>query len=81
MKALHIATSLRIVAKHKHMPGIPIDQAREIIQDVAKRKTLTRDDERLIDDLEGRTGVSIAELARLTKEWVPEGRSCGGIPD
>jgi hypothetical protein len=32
VEALHITASLRIVAKHKHMPGIPIGQAREIIQ-------------------------------------------------
>jgi hypothetical protein len=31
VKFLHIATSLRIVAKHRHMPGIPVGQAREII--------------------------------------------------
>jgi hypothetical protein len=36
-------------------------------------KTRTRDDERLIEDLEKRTGISIADLAKLTKEWQPKG--------
>jgi hypothetical protein len=73
VKPLHITASLRIVAKHKHMPGIPIDLAHDIIQTLAKAKTRTRDDERLIEDLEARTSLSIAELAKLTKEWPLEG--------
>jgi hypothetical protein len=71
VKALHIATSLRIVAKHKHMPGIPLEQARDIIQGLAVAKTRTHDDERLVEDLERVTGLPIAELAKLTKEWSP----------
>jgi hypothetical protein len=72
---LHITTSLRIVAKRRQMPGIPMVQARDLIEDLATRMTLTRDDTRLIEDLEGRTGVLIAELAKLTKEWPPKGRA------
>jgi hypothetical protein len=34
-------------------------------------KTRAQDDERLIEDLERRTGMPIVELAKLTKEWLP----------
>jgi hypothetical protein len=74
MKPLHIAASLKIVAKHKHMPGIPLEQARDVIRGlVMPGGRVTQDDERLVEDLERVTGMPIAELARLTVEWVPKG--------
>jgi hypothetical protein len=57
-------------AKHKHSRRIPLADARDIIQRLADTKTLTQDDERLVTELEERTGVSLAEL---TKAWGSRG--------
>ena len=73
MGRLHIATSLRIVAKHKHMPGITIVQARDIVQRLAAAEAYPRDESRLVMELQQRTGLSIADLAKLTKQWPLEG--------
>jgi hypothetical protein len=73
VKALHIATSLRIVAKDKHMPKIPLDQARDIIQRLAATKNWGARGSATVDDLEARTGVPISELAKLTTEWLTKG--------
>ena len=66
---LHLVTCLSIVSKHAHIPKISIAVARDDIQRLAARRTLTNEDRQLIDELEKRTGVSIAELAKLTKSW------------
>ena len=63
MKPLHIAASPKIVAKHKHAPGVPIEVARDIIRGlVMPGGRVTQDDERLVADLERVTGIPIAEL-------------------
>jgi hypothetical protein len=72
-KPLHMAPSLKVVAKHKHTPGISIDLARDIIQDLAKRKTLTRG-RRAPDRGSRRAHRRIDHRAgELTKEWPPKG--------
>jgi hypothetical protein len=70
---LHIATSLKIVAKHKHVPDLAVEQAGEIIRRLAAAQAHTRDEGRLVMELQQRTGLSIAALAKLTKEWLPGG--------
>jgi len=47
--------------------------AREAIQRAAAATTRTREEQLLIEDLERITGVAIAELAELTKKWLPKG--------
>ena len=59
---------MRIIAKHQHIPKISIAVARDVIQRLTVR-TLAHEDQQLIDELEKRNGVSIAELAKLTKSW------------
>jgi hypothetical protein len=54
-----------------------LDQARNIIRDLAEGGALTRDDEHLVEDLEHVPGVSIAELTKLTAQ-VRWARSTGG---
>ena len=66
--SLHLVTGLSIVSKHTHIPKISIEVARDAIQGL-KTRTLTQEDRQLIDELERRTGVSIAELAKLTNSW------------
>jgi hypothetical protein len=68
-----MAASLKIVAKHKHMPGLAIEQAGEIIQRLAAAQAHTRDEGRLVLELQQRTGLSIAALAKLTRDWLPGG--------
>jgi hypothetical protein len=62
MKPLHLVTCLRVVSKHTHIPKISIEVARDAIRGLTAR-SLTHEDRQLIDELEKRTGVSIAELA------------------
>jgi hypothetical protein len=71
-KLLHIAESLRIVGKHRRIPGITIRKTREIIQGLAAPGAArTRDDQRLVAELEERTRLRLAELASLAGEWLP----------
>jgi len=70
-KPLHIAASLRVIARHKHVPGISLQAAREIIQGAAAAPSLSREEQSMVDDLERTTGVPLAELAELTKRWLP----------
>jgi hypothetical protein len=71
VKSLHIAKSLKIVAKHRHVPGISIYNARSLIRDLAAAKHRTIEDQRLVEDLERATGVPIDELAKLSAQWLP----------
>lgn len=71
VKRLHITASLRIVAEHRDTPGISIYNARSLIRELANAKHRTLDDQRLVEDLERATRVSIAELARLSAQWMP----------
>jgi hypothetical protein len=73
VRRLQIATSLHVLAEHGRTPGVLIEQAADLIKQLAAATTRTRDDERLIADLEKRTGVPIIELAALTKGWMPRG--------
>jgi hypothetical protein len=68
MKPLHLVTCLRVVSKHTHIPKISIAVARDAIQRLTTG-TLTHEDQQLIEELEKRTGVTIAELAKLTDKW------------
>jgi len=67
-KPLQLVTCLSIVSKHTHIPKISIEVARDAVQGLTAR-TLTHEDRQLIDELEKRTGMSIAELAKLTNRW------------
>jgi len=71
VKRLHITASLRIVANHRNTPHISIYNARSLIRDLANAKHRTLDDQRLVEDLERATGTPIAELAKLTAQWLP----------
>jgi len=66
---LHLTASLRIVAKHKHMPKLTVVQARDAIEHLATAAQLTREEQRLAQDLEAATKIPVAELARITKQW------------
>jgi hypothetical protein len=70
VKALHIAKSVKVVAKHRHVPGISIYNARSLIRELANSKHRTLEDQRLVEDLERATGMSIAELATLSAQWL-----------
>ncbi len=70
--ALHIATSLRIIRKHRNAPGIDVAGAREAIKRTAlyaDTDAETKADVRMREDLERRTGMSIAELAAIAEHW------------
>src|SRR5689334_23053784 len=69
MKPLHIAASLRIVSKHLHVRKVSIMAARDAIQRAAKAPVYGP----MVDELEQATGMPIAELAELTKKWLPKG--------
>jgi hypothetical protein len=71
VKPLYITTSLHFVARHKHMPKIPLDQGRAIIRDLARAKHRTLRERRLVVNLEHATGMPITDLAALTAQWVP----------
>jgi hypothetical protein len=75
VKQLHIAKSLKIVGKHRHQPDISIYNARTLIRELARAKHRTLEDERLVEDLERATGVTIGELASLSAQWLPPEKS------
>ena len=64
-KPLHIATSLKIVAKHMHVAKPSIMVVRDRIQRLAGSR-VTREDQLLAEELEEATGMPIADLAKLT---------------
>ena len=68
MKPLHIAASLRIVSKHLHVRKVAIAAARDAIQRAAKMPELHQ---AMVAELEQVTGMRVAELAELTKKWLP----------
>lgn len=70
MRPLHIATP-RVVSKHMHVRKISIMAARDAIQRAARLQT--ESERPMVADLEEVTGLSIAELAGLTKKWLPRG--------
>jgi hypothetical protein len=70
VKPLHIAASLRVVSKHTHVRKISIMAARDAIQRAAKVPVMHGP---MIAELEEVTGMPIAELAELTKKWLPKG--------
>ena len=72
-RRLHIADSLRIIAKHTRISSLSITQARVIIQELAAAQAHTRNEGRLIQELQERTGLSIADLATLSREWLQTG--------
>ena len=71
---LHIASSLKIVAKHCNIAGISVSTARDEIKRLATNAANddTVEDVRLREHLERSTRLSIKELARLTDRW-PKG--------
>ena len=68
---LHIAISIKIVAKHRNIAGISVAAARDEIQRLATNTANndTADDVLLREHLERSTGLSIKSLARLTDLW------------
>jgi hypothetical protein len=69
----HVAETLRVIAKHTHVSNISIAQARNIIQDLADAQAHTCIEGRLILELQTRTGLSIADLAKTSREWLQTG--------
>ena len=69
---LHIATSLRIVRKHKNATSIDIADARKAIKRpalAAHQGSETRADQAMREELKRRTRISIAELAAIAEHW------------
>jgi hypothetical protein len=66
---LHIAARLRVVSKHTHVRKISVDAVRQAIQRAAK--ATTEHERPMVAELEQVTGLSIAELAKLTEKWLP----------
>jgi len=71
---LHIALSIKIVAKHRNMTGISVSTARDEIKRLAASAANddTVEDVRLREHLERSSGLSIKALAALTDRW-PKG--------
>jgi len=71
---LHIALSIKIVAKHRNIAGISVSTARDEIKRLAASAANddTVEDVRLREHLERSSGLSIKELATLTDRW-PKG--------
>jgi hypothetical protein len=69
-RPLHIATSVLIIAKHRHT-AVSVSDARDAIQRLAAATWPTTEDKRVIEDLAGATGLPLSELAEVTKEWLP----------
>jgi hypothetical protein len=70
--ALHIAACLRVVAKHKNMPSISVDGARDVIKRLAlygDTDAELKSDVLLREHLHRATGMPLAELAALTDLW------------
>ena len=70
-RPLHIAASLRVVAKHLHMPKLSIATARAAVERAAK--PTTNEERAMVEELERVTGLSIAELVERSKAWLPKG--------
>jgi hypothetical protein len=69
---LHVATSLRIVRKHRSAKSIDLGGARDAIKRVAlaaAHGSETKADQAMREELERCTGVSIAKLAGITEQW------------
>ena len=77
-KPLHVATSLKIVAKQMHVAKPSIMVVRDRIQRLAGAR-VTREDQLLAEELEEATGMPIAELAKLTERWLSEGLSSRSV--
>jgi hypothetical protein len=68
---LHIASSIKIVAKHRNTQSISVSTARDEIKRLATNAANedTVEDVQLREHLERSTGLSIKALARLTDRW------------
>ena len=69
---LHIAASQRIVGSHNNQTRMPLETVRFVIERLVDRAGTPgepKDDAHLREHLERATGLSIAELAELTKRW------------
>ena len=69
---LHIATSLRIVRKHLNAKSIEVAGARDVIKRAAlaaAHNTETKTERAMREELERRTGISIAQLAGIAEQW------------
>jgi hypothetical protein len=69
---LHIAVSQRIVGLHNNNRRMTLDAVRFEIERLAGdagRRMESKDRARLREHLESATGVTIGELAELTKRW------------
>src|SRR3974390_2860418 len=63
-KPLHIATSVSIIAGHRHS-AVSVVDAREAIQHLATTRWPTRSERQLIEDLVRATGLALNALAEL----------------
>jgi hypothetical protein len=73
--ALHIAACLKIFAKHRKVPSVTVDEARDAIKRIAHYGDTdpgAKADALLREHLQRSTGMSIDELASLTDLW-PKG--------
>jgi hypothetical protein len=73
MRTLHITTSQRIVGKHRNMRRISVEATRDCIERLALyagTDAETREDARLREELEKRTGCSIVKLLAIAADWV-----------
>ncbi|MDQ6879349.1 MAG: hypothetical protein M3082_16975 [Candidatus Dormibacteraeota bacterium] len=68
---LHIATSIKIVAKHRNAPNTTLSTTRDEIKHLATNAANddTAEDIQLREQLERSTGLSIKDLAKLTEHW------------
>ena len=69
---LHIELSQLIVCKHHHQPRIPLDRVKRILERAAKdagKRVESKDNALMREHLERATGLSIAQLAELSKRW------------
>ncbi len=65
---LHITTTQRVIAKHRNSRHIGVEAARDELQRLALC-TRTEVDERLVEELERRTGCSVGELLVKAIYW------------
>jgi hypothetical protein len=73
MSTLHITTSQRVIGKHRNMRRtITVAGARDCIERLALYQGThaeTREDRLLREELERRTGCTLAQLLTIAKDW------------
>lgn len=69
---LHLAASARVLASYLCVQSLSFEEARTWIRRLAIVHSGPVE-QHLIDELEQVAGMPIADLAELTKEWLPKG--------